>query len=506
MGLIDIDICTTSDGTYLYGFAQAHEYDVYHPGDSSISPLHYILLKSTANPTSYDTAGWGFVASVPVNNTMYTDLLWTPVCMVDYFGVVRLMVAKTGPAGSKTVDGHVRGIQWDPAGTNNIANATGSGGWSILGSSNSVNWDGWRASTLAMVNSQPTLIFKDTSDAFSMDFAVLDPTSKIFNLQTTTWLSSSTIGLIYNADRFLFANGVLYMVGEYDDTMYLSTVPLNYIGPIPPGSQFTVSKYQLPPIITGGGCHPVNVIFMNILGRDLYMLCEGQNSTNTIYHHDGLNWTTPIFMPAVPWFSPNSGSFARSSGGEIWAFVPNNGDTFVITISNNSANWTRAVNSPSITQTFGVYTGPTLTHSPTPQPTQGVSSGIGINGGAIAGIIVGVLAVLIAMVFVIRSRRKKSYGIKNNDSGVVAERRISGKQEMDEIKQEEHVPISVAPNFNTPVAQNTQYSYAYDGTQSYPAYHQQQVPLPASALPSSRPYTSAQPYSTAPSPGTHPYQ
>ncbi|KAF9992921.1 hypothetical protein BGZ79_002481 [Entomortierella chlamydospora] len=412
------------------------------------------------------------------------------------------MVADTGPAGSKKSDGHVRGIQWDPAGTNIITNATGSGGWSILGSSDNVNWDGWHGSTLAMVNSQPTLIYKDASNLYSMDFAVFDPTSKIFNLQTTSWLSSSTEGLIYRADKLLYANGLLYMVGDYHgvavdnnlfSTMYLATVPLNSIGPIPPDSQFTVSDYQEPLKIIGGGCHPINIAFMNIFGRDLYMFCNtSPDSTSTIYHHNGLNWTTPIFMPAVPWIAPE-GNFVRSSGGELWAFVRNMAQMFTITISNNSANWTPAVNSASITQTFGVYTGPTLTHSPTPQPTQGVSSGIGINGGAIAGIIVGVLAVLVAMIFVIRSRRRKGSGIKSDDSEVVIERESPGKQEVDETKQEGHAPISAVPNFNSLPAQNSQYFYANDGTQPYPAYHQQQVPLPSST----QPYTHAQPYSTA---------
>ncbi|KAF9347967.1 hypothetical protein BGX26_000578 [Mortierella sp. AD094] len=510
MGFIDIDLCTATDGTYLYAFAKAHEYDVYRPWDASNSPYHFILLKSIANPTNFQTAGWGFVASVPANNTIYTEVTPTTVCQVDSRGVVTLLVSSTGPAGSKKTENHTRGIQWDPAGSNTITNATGSGGWSILDSSGITHWDSLSASTLSTINSQTTLIFADYSYEWMLNFAVLSPATKTFTSQTTNWnLRTQKTSAI--PDLLAYTNDKLYIVGSYiaiiigqpdfdGGFMYLATMPLIFIGPAPATSQMRVSEYALPGLKSSRWeCYPNHSnSFMSVLGNDLYILCTG-NSTGTIYHHDGLNWTTPIVMPAVPWLS-EQGRFVRSPGGQIWAFVRNyNHEIYTISISGNSANWTRAVDTVSISQTFGVYTGPTLTHSPTPQPTQGVSSGIGMNGGAIAGIVVGVLVVLFAAVFFIRARRKRGNGNKKELPSIPTEEAFQGKQEVDEITQE-------GPNSVTPVAQKVQYPYAaYDGTQSYPHYHQQ-VPMPSSTLPASQPYTVAQPYSSVPSDGVYPSQ
>ncbi|KAF9347966.1 hypothetical protein BGX26_000577 [Mortierella sp. AD094] len=143
---------------------------------------------------------------------------------------------------------------------------------------------------------------------------------------------------------------------------------------------------------------------MTVVGNDLYILCT-VDSTSTIYHHDGNNWTTPIVMPCVPWVA-GQGRFFRSSGGQLWAFIRSMGDMFTVSVNGNSANWTRAVDAVNIPQTFGNYTGST----PSPQPNNGGSSSEGISGGAIAGIIVGAIAVIVAAVFVIKARKKRGHG------------------------------------------------------------------------------------------------
>ncbi|KAF9348078.1 hypothetical protein BGX26_000474 [Mortierella sp. AD094] len=525
MGFIDINLCIAFDGTYLYGFAEAPEYDMYRPLDLN-APTHIILMKSAANPTSYRTAGWEFVASVPNNNTMNASISPDYLCRIDSRGVAILMAPQIGAVGSKDPLDDARGIQWDPMGTNTIANATGSGGWSILKSDGSTAWHSSSPSALATLNSQQTIIYKDYTDLNILNFAVLDPITKTFNHQSTMW----DLQTLYGSNGLAFlavANGMIYMAGSYPETiigqpdsgiLYLATMPLSTIGPMP-SSLMKVSNWILPGLLTGRGCYPGHGDLMTVLGYDTYILCTVRGNS-TIYHHDGNNWTTPIVMPSVPWLE-QQGGFARTPSGDIWAYLRDPSDMYPykqysIPINGSSTNWTLAVDPAYITQTFGVYNGSILTHSPTPLPTQAVSSGIGISGGAIAGIIVGALAAIFVAIFVVNTRRKKSRrnsNINNNNNNnnevpeVSAVGGFQGNYKVDTTYQEGPVPVSVAPNFVTPMAHNTQYAYpTFDGTQSYPVFHQQQVPMPSSTLPTSQSYAYAQPYSTAPSPSVHPSQ
>ncbi|KAF8928444.1 hypothetical protein BGZ58_009657, partial [Dissophora ornata] len=481
------------------------EYDLYRLWDAYDAPYHYILLKSVAYPTSYQTAGWSFVASIPANNSAYFDGAWPGfVCTVDSLGVVTLVVSSTGPAGSVTSTNHARGIQWDPAGANTIVNTTGTGGWSLIDSTTNIIWAWTATSTLGMINLRPTLIYVDSYTTLS--FADLDPVSKILTWESNTW-NLQTIGAAFTLDLLAHANNKLYMVGANVDTMYLATLPLTAIGPTPATSLMTVSNYAMPGL-NHGACYVSGYYsMMTVVGNDLYILCSS-GSSSTIYHHDGVNWTSPIVMPSVPWSTPGAGRFVRSPSGQLWAYVQEYTDIFTITIIGNSANWTR-VDPVNITQAFGTYTGPTPTLTPSSLPSNGSSSGDsgGIGGGAIAGIIIGVLVVLVGVFFVIRSGRKKSNVSSKDISNVAAEGGISGKEEPNGTYQARHVQPPPVPAkgpimtssayFNQSTVPGTQYQYAGpNGTHSYPVSYSQQVSVPGSAFPSTQPYTVAQPYPT----------
>ncbi|KAF9170835.1 hypothetical protein BGX20_008441 [Mortierella sp. AD010] len=454
MGQFTLNICITSDGTYVYGIGDTAAYTVPSTYIPYNAPTQHVLVKSVANPTSYENAGWTFLASVPASSSLYFTSS-TPApgfqCRVDSRGVFTLTATTTTPAGSTTTTTHIRGLQWDPLGTNTIANATGSGGWSVLDSTSTIILDWTAPATLALFNTTPTLVYLDSFTL--LDFATLDPATKIFNWQSTSW-NLQTLGLAYNLEFLEYGNNKLYMLettssynlaGGISANMTLITKPLTAVETTPAVSALTKS------------------------------------SASTIYHHDGVNWTTPMSIPAVPWNTPGVSRFVRSPDGTTWAYLEDYNSAYTITISNSSATWTR-VGGVNITEKFGTVPTATITPSSGSGSTVNSTSGSngGIGGGAVAGIIVGVIVVLAGVFLIFRRGKNKSSGAAQ-----------APLMSLDPSKTPSPVAIAVAPS--VPVAQHP---LAYpDGTQQYTGYYQQ--PVPGSTFPATQPYAASQPYPVA---------
>ncbi|KAF9350731.1 hypothetical protein BGX26_011146 [Mortierella sp. AD094] len=397
------------DGTYVYGIGETPANAVPSSYIPYNAPMQHVLVKSVANPTSYQNAGWSFLASVPANNSVYFSSS-TPgpgyQCKVDSRGVFTLSATTSAPAGSTATTTHIRGLQWDPLGTNTIANATGSGGWTVLDSSNSIVLEWTSTATLAIFGYTPTLLYLD-SDRF-LDFATLDPVSKTFNTQSTSWdllmLGASGPEMLEYGNNKLYmlsTTGVISPLNITDITMSLITAPLIAVGPAPANSALTVSDYKLGPT----DCKPVTVgTIMNLIGNEVFILCTNNDFSSTIYHHDGVHWAAPILMPDAGMLSSGLGLFVRSPDGTTWVYVQDWGTPY--TISNGSATW-MPVGGVNITENFG--TAPSPTETPSPAPTNANGSG-GIGTGAIAGIIVGVIVVLAGAFFIFRRGKNKSPG------------------------------------------------------------------------------------------------
>ncbi|KAF8966187.1 hypothetical protein BGZ46_000441 [Entomortierella lignicola] len=479
MGQLNINLCTTTDGTYIYALADAPQYDPSQPYNYYGGATYHILLKSVANPTSFETAGWTFLAAIPAAGSTTFGGAWPGyLCRVDTNGVVTLLVSTTSPTGGPTTTStHARGIQWNPAGTNTITNTTGSGGWSLLDSTTTIIWDWTASGTLALFNTTPALIYVDSYTL--LDFAPLDPTTSLFTWQSTTW-NLQTLKAAYDVEMLDYGNNTLYMMGV-STTMFLITIPLTSVQSIPALSSLNVYNYTL----ATGDCSPSHYYsMMNIVGNELFILCT-QTNTATIYHFDGSKWTTPIYMPSVPWSTPGAGRFVRAPTGELWAYVQDYSSYYTITISGTTASWTR-VNPINITQNYGSYTGPTPTYSPYPYPTTGSggsisSSSDGISGGAIAGIIIGVIVVLFGIGFLFYKNRKDTANNTPEAPG--------GAQ------------APPAPVKETYLSQNPaippQYAVYPDATQQYTGYYTQGIPVAGTTYTTAQPYPVTQQYSPA---------
>ncbi|KAF9430542.1 hypothetical protein BGZ76_000805 [Entomortierella beljakovae] len=517
--------CLPIDGSVYYAFISTNQYEGKAPSYAPYgSPVTYVLLKSQPNPASMQAAGWSFLASIPETSSYKFDGGWPGyLCRVDSAGVATLLVAENYPAGSKTAVKHAKGLQWDPKGAiGSITGATGTGGWSLLDSEDTMKWEWTSPAVLGIINSQPTLIYVE--EYVNLIFATQAPTAKVFAKQSTSWALSS-LGSAQYIDMLEYGNGKLYVVGTSASGLTLTTIPLTTLGSAPSPSVMTTSTYPT------GTCRMSHYFsYITLVGGEIYGLCTSQSSSH-IYRHNGQSWLPPIVLPSVPWSTPGAGRFFRTQSGEVWGTVQDYKSTYIIKISGNTASWDRS-GPVVISENFGIApetvasttssgAHPSNTNNNSDNDPLQTESGGGIGGGAIGGIVAGVIVVaLIAAFFVFKSRKARN--IKNHTA-------VGGETKQNQQQQQQQqqtaaggeppypplippkdptmsFPVSAYPHVvPVPVAQ---YPFVYnDGTQHQQQFHGYYPPQQVTGAPVhvTQPYYVSQPYPNQfPATSTHP--
>ncbi|KAF9439281.1 hypothetical protein BGZ76_006010 [Entomortierella beljakovae] len=197
-----------------------------------------------------------------------------------------------------------------------------------------------------------------------------------------------------------YENDKLYIAGIDKNGNGLITTPLNLTELQNTTSEISPSlRVDYLPSDLPKGCpfSSRNEADMRVFGNSTYIManCRAGDSiigmNSTIYHHDGVNWTTPINLSNVPWGTSNGRSFRfiKSESGQVWLFISDSpywyNEAYSIEIfPNNTVTW-RSEKQITIDEEFTDYI------PRTKKISKELTIGLSVGGGILFLVVVAIL-------------------------------------------------------------------------------------------------------------------